>query len=70
MTVGMQTTVASCPACGRTINLESQLRQGQEIMCLNCGIGLGIISLEPLEFDWSADEFEKGWWSEEVGVGC
>ncbi|GAB4539419.1 MAG: hypothetical protein Kow0063_28210 [Anaerolineae bacterium] len=61
----------TCPDCGRTISLKSQLREGQRFTCLNCGAFLEIINLEPPELDWAFSGFDMDWepveelWGEE-----
>ena len=52
---------ASCPDCGRTINLAPQSKRGQSVICRHCGADLELVSLEPPELDWVISEFEVGW---------
>jgi lysine biosynthesis protein LysW len=59
MKAATKETVASCPNCGRMISLGIQIREGHSVTCLNCGAYLEIISLNPLEIDWVAGEFEE-----------
>ena len=46
-----------CPACRRSLDVDRHSEEGEYISCPECGAGLELISLHPLELDW-ADGFE------------
>jgi lysine biosynthesis protein LysW len=48
--------VAYCPECGNSIGLSARPREGQRLICTECGARLEVISLRPLELDWAYDE--------------
>lgn len=57
--------MTTCPDCGRSISLESQMREGQRFTCSYCGALLELINLEPPELDWAFSDFELDWEPEE-----
>jgi len=44
---------ASCPDCGRKIELRSHPRLGEEVICPHCDAELEVVDLDPLELDWA-----------------
>jgi len=62
-------SATSCPDCGHSIYLETQLWEGQLIRCQNCGVELEVINLDPVELDWvylEPTDVEEDWdWQEE-----
>lgn len=55
--------MAVCPDCEEKVNIGSQPRQGQRITCPECWADLEIISLDPLELDFAAEDDD---WDDEV----
>jgi len=49
-------TTAFCPECEHSLNLGARPREGQRLICTECGARLEVISLKPLELDWVYDE--------------
>ena len=41
-----------CIECEQGIDLESQPRKGEILLCSSCGAELKVINLEPTELDW------------------
>ncbi len=64
MTVETRKVTASCPDCGRTIHLGSRPWEEWRFICSTCGSHLKLISLEPLELDWTYNEFDQDPWSD------
>jgi lysine biosynthesis protein LysW len=68
----METSV--CIDCGVEIGLNRP-REGDRLGCPNCGAGLEVVGVAPLEFDWAHDETEdteqeygEEWTEEELRV--
>ena len=63
-------SITSCPDCGHSIYLGTQLWEGQLIRCQNCGTELEVINLNPVELDWvylDPTDLEEDWdWQEET----
>jgi alpha-aminoadipate carrier protein LysW len=55
---GTPTTVVSCPDCDENITLRGEVRLGQQVMCLNCGAELEVISTDPVELYWTYEDIE------------
>lgn len=51
--------IATCPDCEGEINLGREPREGQSVVCPDCGADLEVISLEPLELDWAYSDFDE-----------
>lgn len=51
--------MAICPACEAEIEVdEFDVDKGDQLICPECGEGLEVISLSPLELDLASDEDE------------
>jgi len=57
--------MARCPACGNSIEVGKEAKQGDRIECLECGELLEVISLKPLELDYALEGGEWEEWEEE-----
>jgi lysine biosynthesis protein LysW len=51
--------VAYCLECRKSIDLGAWPREGQRLICTECGTCLEVISLKPLELDWVYEELSK-----------
>lgn len=63
-------SMALCPECDETIRLPGSPALGRRFACLNCGVELELINLEPVELDWvysepEADDTDPDWDSED-----
>ena len=55
-----------CPECGESIELREEVQVGDRVICVECGAELEILSLVPLELDYTLeDEWEDDWDEEE-----
>jgi alpha-aminoadipate carrier protein LysW len=66
-----------CPECGEPVGLREDVKVGERIVCVDCGVDLEVLSLYPLEIDyvleadwgdnWEADDllYEDKEWVEE-----
>jgi hypothetical protein len=52
------TAAASCPDCGRAIQVAPQSKKGQTVICRLDRADLELVSLELPEIDWVTNEFE------------
>jgi len=59
-------TSCPCPNCGRMINLEAEILEGQRVTCSKCGVELEVINLEPPEVDWMFGESQLDWGAEDT----
>jgi len=48
--------MAVCPECGATIELYEDMEAGELIECVNCGLEIEIISLDPLKLEIFEEE--------------
>ncbi len=49
-----------CPECGASVDLESDVVDGEIIVCEECGAELEVISANPLELALAPEE-EEDW---------
>ena len=49
---------SECPSCGAMVNVESNPRMGQRVVCKECDTELEVVWLEPIELDWLYDDDE------------
>lgn len=54
--------MATCPECEGTINLKSDVQQGEIVVCGDCGVDLEVISLSPITLALAPQEAED--WGE------
>lgn len=61
---------AECPECGEFVALDDDVRVGDQVVCIECGVELEVLSLYPLVLDYVlADEWEDEWeddWEDEL----
>lgn len=61
--------MAVCPECGSEIDMGSHPCEGERIGCAECGAGLEVISVWPLELDWVYEQPDAEWkeiWEEDL----
>jgi alpha-aminoadipate carrier protein LysW len=63
MATTKNSVMAVCPDCEEEINVGSHPRQGQHVTCPECWADLEIISLDPLELDFAAEDDD---WDDEA----
>lgn len=51
-------TLIECVECGEETAVTGEARIGKQVMCLNCGTWMEVISLDPVEVDWIYEEPE------------
>jgi hypothetical protein len=51
-------TLVECLECGEETLVSGELRIGKQVMCLDCGTWMEVISLDPVEVDWIYEEPE------------
>ncbi len=44
---------ATCPDCGRKVQLWAQPQVGEEVICPHCEAELEVVALDPVELDWA-----------------
>ena len=49
---------SECPSCGAMVNVGSNPRMGQRVVCKECDTELEVVWLEPIELDWLYDDDE------------
>lgn len=54
-----RTLVAYCPECDTRIRFHEEPRLGQLITCHECGEVSEVISLNPLELEWSEGDSDS-----------
>lgn len=52
--------MVECPECGAQINLPPDTEEGEIITCLDCGVELEVLSLNPPTLEL-APEVEEDW---------
>lgn len=50
--------VVDCVDCGEAITLTGRIEMGQAVRCPECGVSMGVISVDPVQVDWADDEPE------------
>lgn len=48
---------AMCPACGRSLDLDRHIEEGEYLSCPICDADLELISLHPPVLDWADEGF-------------
>ena len=56
--VQTQTTLATCPDCGRGIRLKGEISVGRKATCPNCDTQLAVIETAPVKLDWVWEEWD------------
>lgn len=50
----------TCPECDAALDIEeADLEEGQTINCLECGVELEVVSIDPIELHVVSDDEEK-----------
>ena len=49
-------TTIECVDCGKTILLSGRVEVGQIVRCVECGVAMEVVSLDPVEVDWASNE--------------
>jgi lysine biosynthesis protein LysW len=57
-TTGTETSTIECLECGLAFAPRGQLEIGRFVGCPECGAGMEVVSLDPVEVDWIYDEPE------------
>ena len=52
--------MAECPECAAELALDSDVEEGEIVVCPDCGVELEVISLTPLTLEL-APEVEEDW---------
>jgi lysine biosynthesis protein LysW len=66
---GKPMAVATCVECDEELAISGRPRLGTKLVCGHCGARLEVVSLEPVEVDWSYEDDEDDEWDDEVGYG-
>ena len=57
--------MAHCPECEAAIDLDSEIEEGQQLDCPECGAELEVVNTNPVELDVvedeNDDEEEESW---------
>jgi len=51
---------SKCPECEEEVYVDADSEQGDEVTCDECGSGLVIVGLDPIELDLKVDADELG----------
>jgi lysine biosynthesis protein LysW len=60
-----KTKTAPCPDCEAGVDLGPWPKEGQEVICMNCGVLLEVVSLEPLILDWAIGDYDDDLWPDD-----
>ena len=52
--------IAECPECAAKIEMEEDVIKGEIIECLECGVELEVVGLDPIKLDLAPEE-EEDW---------
>ena len=53
---------ALCPDCGEVVELQENVRAGDRVVCIECGIELEVLSRYPLDLDYVLeDDWDDDW---------
>ncbi|HUN23410.1 MAG TPA: hypothetical protein PK299_09810 [Anaerolineales bacterium] len=58
MSVPTKSISTACPACDAKIRLRKTPSLGEEITCPECDEALVVVSVDPVELDWAAVDFD------------
>jgi lysine biosynthesis protein LysW len=58
MSVPTKSISTACPACDAKIRLRKTPALGEEITCPECDEALVVVSVDPVELDWAAVDFD------------
>ena len=47
-----------CPECDEEVYVDAESEQGDTLMCEECGAGLVVVGLDPIELDMKDDDDE------------
>jgi lysine biosynthesis protein LysW len=50
--------MAKCPECGTKLNVATDVKRGDQIVCNSCGTPLGVLNVRPLELE-AISEIER-----------
>jgi alpha-aminoadipate/glutamate carrier protein LysW len=53
---------AECPECLAELQLAADVEEGEIVVCVECGIELEVLSVDPLKLDLAPEEAED--WGE------
>ncbi len=51
---------SKCPECEEEVYVDADSEQGDEVTCDECGSGLVVVGLDPIELDLKVDADEIG----------
>lgn len=51
---------SKCPECEEEVYVDADSEQGDEVTCDECGSGLVVVGLDPIELDLKVDADEGG----------
>jgi alpha-aminoadipate carrier protein LysW len=47
---------SKCPECGEEVYVDADSEQGDTVSCDECGAGLVVVGLDPIELDLKSDD--------------
>ncbi len=50
---------SKCPECEEEVYVDADSEQGDEVSCDECGSGLVVVGLDPIELDLKTDSEDK-----------